>query len=265
MLSGNRKSTIQNTSSTLILELKKKVKYFSVLIFITREFFIFQSNSESLEEEFHENLIYDRLYRQHSASSGDSLDCRTDQLNESQRFKKSLSISNDSLDTRDHSDGMWNESVTTVCLYHFIYGYICPYNFPREQSLLNTKYSQVLPIDSDNNGVGTCLSCSDISSPITPHPRSSSSKRKLLLLQHQQRSSMDTEGIDADEGDSKWVRHKTTKPIFILKQIFLKINHCFSRSMQALWKMKTRIKSKLCLKKRKLKVKKTMESYPANL
>lgn len=75
----------------------------------------------------------------------------------------------------------------------------------------------MLPIDSDNNGVGTCLSCSDISSPVTPHPKSTSSKRKLLLLQHQQRSSIDTEGIDADEGDSKWVGHETFKPILVLK------------------------------------------------
>lgn len=74
-----------------------------------------QSNSESIEEEFHENLIYDRLYRQHSASSADSLDCRGDQPHELLQYRKSPSISNDSLDTKDHSDGMWNESVTTVC------------------------------------------------------------------------------------------------------------------------------------------------------
>lgn len=67
-----------------------------------------------MEEEFHENLIYDRLYHRHSASSADSLDGKTDQFNELQPYKKSPSASNDSLETRDHSDGIWNESITTV-------------------------------------------------------------------------------------------------------------------------------------------------------
>lgn len=74
-----------------------------------------QSNSESIEEEFHENLIYDRLYRQHSASSADSLDCKNDNLLETpSHYRKSPSMSNDSVETKDHSDSMWNESVTTV-------------------------------------------------------------------------------------------------------------------------------------------------------
>lgn len=66
---------------------------------------------------------------------------------------------------------------------------------------------QVLPIDSDNNGIATCPSCSDLSSPLTPSAKlPTSSRRQLLLLQHQQRSSIDTETIDIDENDSKQVK-----------------------------------------------------------
>lgn len=89
---------------------------------------------------------------------------------------------------RDQSDGIWNESQVTV-----------------------------LQVDSGTDN-GTALSSSEMASPSTaPSLLTPSSRRKhLLMLQHQQRSSMDTDVLDeeiADQNDSypRIVVEKTTK------------------------------------------------------
>lgn len=77
-------------------------------------------------------------------------------------------------DNRDHSDGIWNESQVTV-----------------------------LQADSGTDN-GTVLSTSDLSSLTATSPGSgtlltpSSRRKHLLLLQHQQRSSMDTDALEEE-------------------------------------------------------------------
>ncbi|KAL1122135.1 hypothetical protein AAG570_003540 [Ranatra chinensis] len=128
-------------------------------------------SADSQEEEFHENIIYGELYRKRSISmestNGPTVDTES----------PSPFASCDSLNTKDHSDGIWNESQATV-----------------------------LHADSDNNGGGTGVSCSDLSSCLTPSAAINSMtpttrRRHLLMMQHQQRSSMDTEVLDAEEPD----------------------------------------------------------------
>lgn len=88
-----------------------------------------------------------------------------------QKALKSDYASSDSLATdvtKDHSDGMWNESQATVL----------------QNDLLTPESAQIL----------------------TP-----ATKRKNLLLQHQQRSSIDTEALDIEE-QGEVVAHKISKP-----------------------------------------------------
>ena len=73
---------------------------------------------------------------------------------------------------RDHSDGIWNESQATV-----------------------------LQVDSGTDN-GTALSSSEMTSVTSPGSAillTPSSRRKhLLMMQHQQRSSMDTEALEEE-------------------------------------------------------------------
>nr|CAD7595190.1 unnamed protein product [Timema genevievae] len=97
-------------------------------------------------------------------------------------FASSDSLAND---VKDHSDSIWNESQATV-----------------------------LHADSDNNGTG--ISCSDLSSlsalcPAVLSLTPSSRRKQLLLLQHQQRSSMDTEALD-EEFDASQVPQGPPSP-----------------------------------------------------
>ncbi|XP_068081098.1 serine-rich adhesin for platelets [Anabrus simplex] len=187
---------------------------------------------DSQEDEFHENLIYRGLFRKRSVSLEDAVsstasdqdmpvfhqardeeyfsdtksappsperklsrqpaedkDDIISRVSEPQGEKEEVQppttpltqrsspfASSDSLanDLRDHSDGIWNESQATV-----------------------------LQADLDN---GTGMSSSDLSSlaanslgaatalALTP----SSRRKQLLLLQHQQRSSMDTEALEEE-------------------------------------------------------------------
>ncbi|CAG9788641.1 unnamed protein product [Diatraea saccharalis] len=107
--------------------------------------------------------------------------------------KASPCASNESLTvdhSRDHSDGLWNESQTTV-----------------------------LQIDSGTEN-GTVISSSDLSSLaaspgalalLTPTSR----RKQLLLLQHQQRSSLDTDVLD-EEFDASQVPRKILEDPFLL-------------------------------------------------
>ncbi|CAH0386410.1 unnamed protein product [Bemisia tabaci] len=134
--------------------------------------------ADSLEEEFHENLIYGGLFMKREVSSGDrerleelELEMEPDKLSPAATGSgvtgglkaSSPFVSSDSL--KDHSDSIWNESQTTVL--H----------------------------DSDNNGGCTNVSLSDISSSLTPATR----RRHRLILQHQQRSSIDTEALETED------------------------------------------------------------------
>lgn len=93
--------------------------------------------------------------------------CREELLANVSTYPSSDSLANDN--TRDHSDGIWNESQVTV---------------------LTAEQRDI----SDGSFSSNLL--------LTP-----SSKRKNLLLQHQQRSSVDTDALDFEEqvGSGTWV------------------------------------------------------------
>ncbi|XP_017047595.1 uncharacterized protein LOC108092497 isoform X2 [Drosophila ficusphila] len=85
--------------------------------------------------------------------------CRDELLANASTYPSSDSLANDN--TRDHSDGIWNESQVTVLT-------------AEQRDISDGSYSSNLLL--------------------TP-----SSKRKNLLLQHQQRSSVDTDALDFEE------------------------------------------------------------------
>lgn len=77
----------------------------------------FQISADSQEEEFHENLIYGSgmFRKQSTAEDADSgLMSMADPKATPTTKIQSPFASSDSLNTRDHSDGIWNESQTTV-------------------------------------------------------------------------------------------------------------------------------------------------------
>lgn len=134
---------------------------------------------DSIDEEFHENLIYNRMYTGMEYSPND--ECVVPSVCLLPDRKLSPFASNDSLanDIRDHSDGIWNESQATV-----------------------------LQVDSGTDN-GTALSSSEMTSVTSPGSAillTPSSRRKhLLMMQHQQRSSMDTEALEeefVEQGES---------------------------------------------------------------
>lgn len=150
---------------------------------------------DSIDEEFHENLIYNPLYM--SRKDGQNDECIVPSvLLSSDQHHLSPFASNDSLsanDLRDQSDGgIWNESQATV-----------------------------LQLDSGTDN-GTALSSSEMtSSPgnVTINLLTPSSRRKhLLLLQHQQRSSIDTEALD-EEYNNNTVENDTFPRIVIEKPV----------------------------------------------
>nr|CAI5843591.1 unnamed protein product [Callosobruchus analis] len=138
---------------------------------------------ESIDEEFHENIIYNRIFLNRpdgepvkETKQGESVVPSVRLMPDS---KLSPFTSNDSLnnDARDQSDGIWNESQATV-----------------------------LQVDSGTEN-GTALSSSEMTSATSPGSTTllltpSSRRRHLLMMQHQQRSSMDTENLDEEVADN---------------------------------------------------------------
>ncbi|CAG9766941.1 unnamed protein product [Ceutorhynchus assimilis] len=144
---------------------------------------------DSVDEEFHENIFYKKIFdRQDSTDIENMKDDIVYPIDESivpsiflrPELKLSPFTSSDSIanDTRDQSDDIWNESQVTV-----------------------------LQIDSGTDN-GTGLSTSEItplSSTVSSSLLTPSSKRKhLLMMQHQQRSSFDTEGLEEEPKDDSF-------------------------------------------------------------
>ncbi|CAH1984285.1 unnamed protein product [Acanthoscelides obtectus] len=138
---------------------------------------------DSIDEEFHENIIYNRIFLNRQDSNAVKETRQGESVVPSVRFmpdsKLSPFTSNDSLnnDARDQSDGIWNESQATV-----------------------------LQVDSGTEN-GTALSSSEMTSATSPGSTTllltpSSRRRHLLMMQHQQRSSMDTENLDEEVVDN---------------------------------------------------------------
>ncbi|XP_076262632.1 uncharacterized protein LOC143197764 isoform X4 [Rhynchophorus ferrugineus] len=155
---------------------------------------------DSIDEEFHENFIFNKNYinRQDSQNGiTEATKSLTPQNDESvvpsislrPELKLSPFTSND--DIRDQSDGNWNESQVTV-----------------------------LQADSGTDN-GTPFSSSEVvsaSSPVSINLLTPASRRKeLLILQHQQRSSMDIETLDEELGDAQ------TQPQIVVEKFTSKL------------------------------------------
>ncbi|CAH1180414.1 unnamed protein product [Phaedon cochleariae] len=154
---------------------------------------------DSIDEDFHEHLIYNRRYlnTQHSVEGGSigmetwlRDECVVPSISFTSEKRLSPFTSNDSLanDARDQSDGIWNESQVTV-----------------------------LQADSGTDN-GTALSGSEMTSATSPGSATlsltpSSRRKHLLMLQHQQRSSFDTEALlDEEVGDQASSHLKVSEP-----------------------------------------------------
>lgn len=154
---------------------------------------------DSIDEVFHENYIYDGKYlKVEGSSTSEEQERKSDENVEYEEEEEEdgdgdgedddedecvvptcyvrpeeKSASSDSLatDLRDHSDGIWNESQATV-----------------------------LQADSGtDNGTGLSGTSELTTSPVSVKLLTPSSRRKhLLMLQHQQRSSMDTDALDEE-------------------------------------------------------------------
>nr|XP_022910341.1 uncharacterized protein LOC111421422 isoform X1 [Onthophagus taurus] len=146
---------------------------------------------DSVDEEFHENFIYNRMYIRNGSSSdheqhippriSEEASPADEGIVPSLSFKKiSPFASTDSLanDIRDHSDGIWNESQATVL-----------------QADSGTENGTALSSSEMTSLTATSPGISGVSTLLTP----SSRRKHLLLLQHQQRSSMDTEVLDEED------------------------------------------------------------------
>ncbi|KAL1497002.1 hypothetical protein ABEB36_008034 [Hypothenemus hampei] len=137
-----------------------------------------------LDEEFHENIIYSKEYDRYEPTSENNLEIINEGSPPDESIVPSIFLtadqtpspfaSSDSLanDTRDHSDGIWNESQVTVVQIE---------SSPDNEAA--TKSSQTT---SDRSSGLVAL--------LTPK-----SKRKyLLMLQHQQRSSIDIDTLEEE-------------------------------------------------------------------
>ncbi|XP_049799703.1 uncharacterized protein LOC126235011 [Schistocerca nitens] len=128
------------------------------------------------EDEFHENLIFRGLFRKRSVSLEDAGPASLGPLDSPAagefHSRSSPSASCDSLAGElrtDHSDGIWNESQATVLQA------------------------------GEGGGMGLDTECGAApGSPGSLAMTPSSRRKHLLLLQHQQRSSMDTDALDEE-------------------------------------------------------------------
>ncbi|XP_047106142.1 uncharacterized protein LOC124775355 [Schistocerca piceifrons] len=130
------------------------------------------------EDEFHENLIFRGLFRKRSVSLEDAgpaslgpLDSpAAGEFHSAPRSSPSASCDSLAGELRtDHSDGIWNESQATVLQA------------------------------GEGGGLGLDTECGAVpGSPGSLAMTPSSRRKHLLLLQHQQRSSMDTDALDEE-------------------------------------------------------------------
>ncbi|CAG9864745.1 unnamed protein product [Phyllotreta striolata] len=163
---------------------------------------------DSIDEDFHEHLIYSKTYlgREYVEEQRINMEnwLKDDSIVPSISFlphaKLSPFTSNDSLanDGRDQSDGIWNESQATV-----------------------------LQADSGTDN-GTVLSSSELNSATSPVlALTPSSKRKhMLMIQHQQRSSMDTENLDEELSEQHLQENsRKTGPIRPASRQFLSVEN----------------------------------------
>lgn len=172
---------------------------------------------DSIDEVFHENYIYDGKYlKVEGSSTSEEQERKSDENVEYEEEEEEdgdgdgedddedecvvptcyvrpeeKSASSDSLatDLRDHSDGIWNESQATV-----------------------------LQADSGtDNGTGLSGTSELTTSPVSVKLLTPSSRRKhLLMLQHQQRSSMDTDALDEELPEQIQVTIGTTSIQYVM-------------------------------------------------